>query len=34
MCSTEYEILPGLDVEAVSNALKALGMLAVINDGG
>lgn len=30
MCSSEYEILPGLDYEAVSEALRALDALDVI----
>ena len=31
MCSTEYEILPELDMRAVSEALKALDALIVID---
>lgn len=31
MCSTEYEILPELDMLAISEALKSLEMISVIN---
>ena len=31
MCSTEYEILPELDMRTVSEALKALNALFVID---
>lgn len=30
MCSTEYEIVPGLDYEAVVDALRALEPLDVV----
>lgn len=31
MCSAEYEILPGLDMLPVSEALRSLEMLSVID---
>ena len=31
MCSTEYEIVPGLDYEAVAEALMALEPLDVVD---